>query len=157
MNINNKPTYGQYIVPFANEMVNFGVGQPCNDELPLDIIKSGCKMISKINDKSLLQYGDIPGYMGFRQELSKFLIKKYNKNVDPNELFITNGVTGAISLICSLYKNKVKKIYVEEPTYFLVINIFKEFGFEIETIKMDVDGLDIYDLENKLENDENEV
>ena len=80
-----------------------------------------------------------------------------NKKSLSHNLFITNGCTGAISLICSLYKSKVKKIYVEEPTYFLMINIFKEFGFEIETIPMQFDGLDLDILEDKLKNDNNEV
>ena len=35
--------YGQYIVPHHDDMVNFGVGQPSNEELPLNIVKLGCK------------------------------------------------------------------------------------------------------------------
>ena len=81
-------TYGQYIVPTPDKMVNFGVGQPCNDELPLDIIKLSCAKMLEINDKSLLQYGDIPGYKKFREELSNFLGKRYNESVNSDELFI---------------------------------------------------------------------
>ena len=46
---------------------------------------------------------------------------------------------------------------MEEPTYFLAINIFKEFGFEIETINLEDDGLNLDELENKLNNDDNQV
>ena len=160
-----QPTYGQYVVPTYDKLVNFGVGQPCNDELPLDIIKRGVSKILDISDKSLLQYGDIPGYHSFRKTLSYFLENRYSyKNakrlrVRPNELFITNGVTGAVSLLCSILKNKynIKKVYVEEPTYFLMINIFKEFGLEIETISLESDGLNLIDLEKKLESDQNET
>ena len=153
----DKPTYGQYIVPSSDQLVNFGVGQPCNDELPLDIIKKACNNISEINDYSLLQYGDIPGYHGFRKELSNFLSRRYGQTVSENDLFVTNGVTGAIALICSLYKNKIKKVYAEEPTYFLMINIFKEFGLEIETVSLEQDGINVDELEEKLKQDENET
>ena len=46
---------------------------------------------------------------------------------------------------------------MEEPTYFLAINIFKEFGFEIETINLEDDGLNLQQLEDKLNNDDNQV
>ena len=151
----SKIQYGQYTVPSSDELVNFGVGQPSNNELPLDIIKKNCMSIMDDNDKSLLQYGDIPGYLQFRDSLSKFLGKRYDLEVNPNNLFVTNGVTGALSLICSLYINRCNTIYVEEPTYFLAINIFKEFGFNIESIKLDDDGINIEMLEQKLIKDKN--
>ena len=59
--------YGQYVVPSHNEMVNFGVGQPSTDMLPLEMIKRAMKDNMKISDPSLLQYGDIPGYLEFRE------------------------------------------------------------------------------------------
>lgn len=149
--------YGQYTVPSSDVLVNFGVGQPSNNELPLDIIKKGLSDLSKDNDKSLLQYGDIPGYLEFRKSLSKFLEKRYNTDVNPNNLFVTNGVTGALSLICSLYIKKCNTIYVEEPTYFLAINIFKEFGFKIESINLQEDGMNLDLLEEKLCIDKNET
>ena len=149
--------YGQYVVPHYSKMVNFGVGQPANSELPLEIIKKACTNINEIKDQSLLQYGDIPGYLEFRKVLSTFLENRLHKTVDPNKLFITNGSTGAVSLLCSLYQNKTKKIYVEDPTYFLMINIFKEFGFEIETISMEEDGLNLNELEEKIKSDPAEV
>ena len=41
-------------------------------------------------------------------------------------------------------------ILVEEPSYFLAINIFKEYGLTIETIPMKKDGLDLEVLEEKV-------
>ena len=72
-----KIQYGQYVVPSSDIIVNFGVGQPSNNELPLNIIKDGCRDMLELNDKSLLQYGDIPGYLEFRKVLSSFLEKRY--------------------------------------------------------------------------------
>ena len=149
--------YGQYVVPEPSEMVNFGVGQPSNSELPLNIVKKACLKINDLTDNSVLQYGDIPGYKQFRIDFSKFLERNYEKEVDYNELFITNGVTGAISLISSLFISKCRKVYVEEPTYFLVINIFKEFGFEVESINLENDGMNLNELEEKLSSNNDEV
>ena len=95
--------YGQYNVPHFDEMVNFGVGQPSTELLPLDIIKEGMNDVLQIEDPSLLQYGDIPGYLEFRKSLARFLSEEYCKIVNPNELFTTNGVTQALSLLCSIF------------------------------------------------------
>ena len=155
MEAQNSIQYGQYIVPSSDVMVNFGVGQPSNSELPLEIIKEGCFNMLKDDDKSLLQYGDIPGYYEFRKVLANFLERNYEKAIDPDNLFITNGVTGALSLICSLYVKKCKRIYVEEPTYFLAINIFKEFGFEVVPINIHDDGINLDELEENIRKDRN--
>lgn len=149
--------YGQYVVPSANQMVNFGVGQPSNSELPLEIVQKACVELASLQDPSVLQYGDIQGYKEFRNVLTKFLERHYQVDVDANHLFVTNGVTGALALISSLFISKCKRVYVEEPTYFLAINVFKEFGFDIETISLESDGIDITELSFKLEQDLNEV
>jgi len=149
--------YGQYIVPSVDECANLGVGQPSNNNLPLDIIKKSCLEINNIEDKSLLQYGDIPGYNKFRTSLSNFLSKEYDSIVDSNNLFLTNGVTGAVSLIISLLINKTRKLYVESSSYFIMIKIFKEFGFDIDVIQLEEDGLDLDEFEEKLKNDKNET
>ena len=149
--------YGQYIVPTADKLVNFGVGQPSNSELPLEIIKKSCLQLGDLTDNAVLQYGDIPGYKEFRKVLGSFLQKNYSQDVNIDNLFVTNGVTGALALISSLFISKCKRVYVEEPTYFLAINIFKEFGFEVETINLENDGINLDELSEKLDNNKDEV
>ena len=74
----------------------------------------------------------------------------YSENVDYKSLFITNGVTGGLSLLCSLFTQKDSIIFVEEPTYFLAINIFKDFKLDIRTISIEKDGLDVDELTAKI-------
>ena len=143
--------YGQYIVPPYREMVNFGVGQPSTQLLPLDLIKEAMKENLNITDPSLLQYGDIPGYYEFRKSLSDYLENKYGEKVDPNNLFTTNGVTQALTLISSLFTKTGDVVFVEEPTYFLAINIFKDFKLNIESIPMENDGINLDLFLEKLE------
>ena len=144
--------YGQYEVPGSETMVNFGVGQPSKILLPLSKIKSGISEVLNIEDPSLLQYGDIPGYYTFRKDLSNYLTVKYEREVIPESLFVTNGVTGGLSLICSLFAKRNTTIFVEEPTYFLAINIFKDFNLNIRPITIEADGIDTNELEVQLSN-----
>jgi len=138
-------SYGQYNVPLSEDMVNFGVGQPNNDFLPLDLIKKGMKdFINNEDDKSILQYGKKSGYDSFKNDLANFISKQIKTYVDPNELFVTNGVTGGLNLICSVFgnpgypigKKKGTIIIVEDPTYFLALNIFKDYFYYIHKINI---------------------
>lgn len=144
LNIN----YGQYVVSNASECVNLAVGQPQNDLLPLDEFNLALGELSKKKNFSLLQYGKIEGYDNFRQCLADYLSTQYNFLVNKNELLITNGITGALSMLISLFHGTKTKIVCEDPTYFLALNIFKDFGFnDIIKIKTDNDGVCIEDLD----------
>jgi hypothetical protein len=54
-------------------------------------------------DPLLLQYGYISGYPAFRGALAGFLAAQYAQPVDAEHLFVTNGVSGALALYCSLF------------------------------------------------------
>lgn len=95
--------YPQYTVP--PDFINFGVGQPAESMLPLEDIRAATAHRFSFEDRLLLQYGDIPGYMAFRETLAKFLngYEEYKGPIDPKSLFITNGNTGALLLMCTFF------------------------------------------------------
>lgn len=123
--------FGQYKVSNADEMMMLGVGQPSPD-----ILNAGSDFISySIDNPDVLQYGMKQGFEGFR-ELVKKLIKTYsNCNIDTNNIYMTNGITQGIFMLASLLKNQYgyNTVYVEDLTYFIIINIFKDFGYKIKS------------------------
>jgi 2-aminoadipate transaminase len=137
--------YGQYVVPPPEEFVNFGVGQPSPSCLPLELVKEkGLSYINTLTDSSLLQYGDIPGYKKFREDLATVLQKEYNKPVERDELFITNAVTDALMTIGSMFSHEKPIVLVEDPTYFLAKDIFeKDFKFDVRSVPMTTDGMNM--------------
>lgn len=142
--------YGQYIVPSAEEMINFKVGQPASSMLPLDTIRECAATKFAETDPMFLQYGHIKGYPKFRASLAEFLSKGYHAAVDPEELFVTNGVTGGLALVCSLFAQAGDLVFMEEPTYFLALSIMKDFKMNVHQIPMEEDGLNIVELEKLL-------
>tara|TARA_B100000768_G_C11280685_1_gene378399 strand:+ start:630 stop:3380 length:2751 start_codon:yes stop_codon:yes gene_type:complete len=147
------PKYSQYNVPTVDDCVNFGVGQPDTKLLPLDFFKESLTHYSKnLNQKDILQYSQISGYDTFKKSLAEWLNnKKYsNHQVNKNELFIVNGITGGLQNIVNQYFSQNDVILVEEPSYFHAINIFKEYGLNIDTIPMKKDGIDLEILEQKV-------
>ncbi|OQR82966.1 aminotransferase [Achlya hypogyna] len=139
--------YGQYIVPTADTMINFKVGQPAETMLPLQLIRESAAAKFAESDPMFLQYGHIKGYPKFRQSLAAFLTKGYKAPVDPEQLFITNGVTGGLALLISIYLKSGDLVFLEEPSYFLALSIMKDFKMNIRQIEMEEDGLNIDKLE----------
>ncbi|CAH0520705.1 unnamed protein product [Peronospora belbahrii] len=142
--------YGQYDVPKADEMINFKVGQPAPSMLPLDKIREAAMLKFSETDPMFLQYGVIKGYPKFRKTLAQFLTKGYQHEVDHEKLFVTNGVTGGLALICSLFLQSGDLVFMEEPSYFLALSIMKDFKVNVRQIRMEEDGLDIDELERLL-------
>merc|ERR1712166_1519175 len=146
--------YGQYDVPPCEELLNFKVGQPAPSMLPLDLIRKAAAKKFEEDDPLYLQYGYISGYKKFRTRLAQFVGEHYKAEVDPEKLFVTNGVTGAISLICSLFTSSGDTVVTEEPSYFLALSIFQDFGLKVIQCPMDEDGMNMEKLEKILsEND----
>jgi 2-aminoadipate transaminase len=148
--------YGQYVVSDGPTCVNLGVGQPRNDSLALDDFNKALVELSQKKNYSLLQYGKIDGYDEYRICLADYLSKQYKFLVNKEELLVTNGITGALTMLVSLFRGKNTKIVCEDPTYFLALNIFKDFGFDsIIKIKTDCDGICVEDLNKiKIESDQ---
>jgi dihydrodipicolinate reductase/aspartate/methionine/tyrosine aminotransferase len=158
------PQYSQYLVPDSKEMVNFGVGQPDTSKLPIKWFNTTLGKIASENLSSeILQYGSIPGYENIRKKLSAWLTNKYysplkNKSeklsvrhkINQDQIFMTNGNTGALQLIMSTFIETGDEIIIEDPTYFIAKNMFDEFGLNTNTVPMESDGLDVKELENKI-------
>jgi 2-aminoadipate transaminase len=142
--------YPQYTVPV--DFVNLGVGQPATTMLPLEDIRKAVAHRFSFDDPLLLQYGDIPGYSAFREALAKFIggYEEYKGPIDPKSLFITNGNTGALLLMCTFFTQTGDTVYSEDPSYFLAINTFRDFKLNIDSVPTDEEGLDVAALEKKL-------
>jgi len=71
--------------------------------------------------------------------------------VDPETLFAVPGVTGALSLICSVLTRAGDTVVIGEPSYFLALRIMQDFGLKVVGVPVDKDGLDVDHLEKLLE------
>ena len=164
------PKYGQYDVPSVDTMVNFATGQPNNLNLPIEWFQMACAKMStdffgssEDEHKQLLQYGSISGYDDIKQKMAEWLTEKYYNNlskfdlqiehlIHPNQIFMTNGNTGALHMLISKYNKANDYIIVENPTYFIALNIFKEYNLNIEGVNIEPDGVNLNDLENTIIN-----
>jgi len=66
-----------------------------------------------------LQYGAEQGDGTFRQSLAKFLSRGYVCPVEPDSLFITNGASMGLHLICTLFTRPGDTIFCRRADLFL--------------------------------------
>jgi 2-aminoadipate transaminase len=141
------PTSQIYIPP---GVIDLGVGNPDFTLLPLEILRRAAEARFAKGDPTFLQYGAEQGDGYFRIALARFLSREYGFPVDPDTLFVTNGISNALDLICAFFTRPGDTIFVEEPSYFLALRIFEDHDLRIVPIQTDQNGLVIEDLEEKL-------
>jgi len=131
--------------------IDLGLGVPPFDLLPLELLNQAALDCFARRDPAFLQYGLEQGNGYFRRALAGFLSRSGSAPVDPDGLFVTPGISGALDLLCSLFTCPGETIFVEEPSYFLALRIFADHGLDIRAIETDAEGLVVEALEKELE------
>lgn len=132
------------------DVIDLGRGDPSLANLPLDLIHESARARLTGSDNSFLQYGTEQGDGYFRLALANFLTQGYGFDVQPENLFVTNGISSALDLICTLFTQAGDTIFVEEPSYFLALKIFSDHCLNVVALDTDEDGLVPASLEEKL-------
>jgi DNA-binding transcriptional MocR family regulator len=131
-------------------VIDLGIGHPSISLLPLDLLTEAAAHRLGQGDASPLQYGAAFGNGYFRLALADFLSAGYGSPIAGEELFITSGASQALELVCACFTRPGDTIFVEEPTYFAALEVFRDHDVEIIGIPTDAAGLDVDALEQKL-------
>ena len=132
------------------DLIDFGIGQPGFDLLPIKEIRQAADRALSDGNAASLNYGCEQGDENLRACLASFLSNQYKMLVLLDELFITNGVSIALDILCTLYTKPGDTIFVEEPTYYLALRIFSDHQLNIISVATDENGLVDSDLREKL-------
>jgi len=123
--------YGQYKVKPASEFMMLGVGQPS----PQILLNSMKFIKSDISEVDILQYGLKQGFNSYRELIKRMYKEFVNCDISSEDVYMTNGISQGIFMMASLLKNKgYETVYVEDLTYFIMINVFKDLGFKIKAL-----------------------
>ena len=141
------PTVQNLVPP---DMIDLGLGDPNPSLFPVEALARAAEERLQPGDSSYLQYGAEQGDGYFRLALAQFLSRNYGVPTEPDSIFITNGISSALDLLCTCFTRAGDTIFVEEPTYFLAPKIFADHRLNIVSIPTDEKGLVIEALEEKL-------
>ncbi|MDE0921248.1 MAG: PLP-dependent aminotransferase family protein [Arenicellales bacterium] len=130
--------------------INFGIGQPSADLLPLDLVREASRSFFDEAQPFDLNYGATQGDERFLHSLAGFLARNYGVPTTTDELIVTGGNSQGLDLVSVVFANPGDTVFVEEPSYFLAFQIFRDHGLKIVGIPVDDDGLSVDALKEKL-------
>jgi DNA-binding transcriptional MocR family regulator len=130
--------------------INFSVGQPSADLLPLRLLATGCERFFADAAPFDLNYGQRQGDARFRTALARFLGSAEGRSVDPEALMLTGGISQALDFVCGRFARPGDVAFVEEPSYPYSFQIFRDHGLEVVGIPMDGAGMDMAAFERAL-------
>ena len=130
--------------------INFGIGQPSADLLPVDLVRQASRSFFEDAQPFELNYGATQGDERFLDSLAGLLTKSYGAPTSSSELFVTGGNSQALDMVSAVFANPGDTVFVEEPSYFLAFQIFRDHGLNIVGIPVDDDGLSVDALEQEL-------
>jgi DNA-binding transcriptional MocR family regulator len=138
----------QFTIP--EDLIDLGIGQPSLSLLPAAALQEAAAHRLGLGDRHVLQYGAAQGDGYFRRTLARFLAQHHGVPTAMDQLLITSGASQALDLICTRLARPGDTIFVEEPTYFLALLIFRDYQLNVVGIPMDDKGLIIEALEENL-------
>jgi len=115
------------------------------DSFPL---KTWKKIFNKVVDSSIDfgKYACGQGEFGLRSEISKYLNQYRAVKCDAKQIIICNGFADSMGLLARILKNDFHIFASENPGYYLGQQVFDDYGYKIEKIGIDENGLNINNL-----------
>lgn len=95
-------------------------------------------------------YSSPKGLKDLRIEISKFLSCIWNCETNFNDMLITSGAQQSINLIVYSLLKEGDVVFIEEPTYFGAIDVFKERNVNLVGFNLENNDYDFNDLESKI-------
>lgn len=125
----------------ADGIVDLGIGQPQDAILPVEVLSRRLAATAAAGLAHPLQYGIEPGDGDLRVAVSDYLEPYYGFCPDPATAFVTNGNSQAIDHVVGTLTSPGDVVLVEEATYFLALQIFRDHHVRVEPVAVDAHGL----------------
>ncbi len=141
------------LISVPEGVIDLGWGHPSAWLHPVDALRRAAERVLADGAPVPLQYGATQGYGPLLRSLAAFLSAQdsYTSPVLPQELFLTAGASQAIDHITTLFTQTGDAVFVEEPTYYLIQQIFEDHDLDVVGVPTDGDGLRMDALESMLE------
>ncbi len=127
-------------------MISFAGGLPNPISFPVEAIKAAtCKVLDADGD-NVLQYSTTEGYLPLREYIASRYKKRFNLNLSPDEILITNGSQQALDLIGKVFLNKGDAVAAERPAYLGMIQALSVYEPHFYDAKLNNNGVDVNEL-----------
>ena len=133
-------------------IVSFGGGAPAVEAYPIETLRVIANDVFSNKEEAVaaLKYGSALGNEELRKQISEKLLATRGLEVSPENIMITAGGIQPMNLIAQLFTDPGDTILVESPSFVHVAMIWKMFQTKLVPCKMDGDGLNMEDVEEKI-------
>jgi 2-aminoadipate transaminase len=134
-----------------SDLISFAGGFPDPLTFPRDRAAELLAEFAESGESTAFQYTPTQGLAGTLDAIAGRLDAVQGRRPDDEELIITSGGIEALELICKTFLEQGDPVVIEGPTYLGAIMAFRGYEAEIETVPMDEDGLQVDELERRLD------
>lgn len=141
-------------LPWKKDIISFKSISPQGELFDIEEFKKSFLSRLSLEGHKLLNYGYAQGY----KPLIDYLISYMNsKGVDTTgkDILITNGFTEGFDIVLSSFTKKGDSIVCENPTHNTAIKIMKSYDLNIIGVDMDIDGLNLDIISDKINSNSN--
>ena len=138
-------TLPSLLISIPDGVIDLGWGHPSPRLHPAVAMATAAEYALRQQGAVPLQYGAVQGYGPLLESLAGYLSTQDaygGRRVDPTSLFLTAGASQAIDLAATIFARAGDTVLVEEPTYYLIGQIFVDHGLRVLGVPADGDGLD---------------
>ncbi len=133
------------------DVISFAGGFPDPETFPRDRVTTLLQELAASGETTAFQYAPTRGLPGMLDALSGRLEATQGHRPEDGELLITSGAIEALELITKSFLDPGDLVVVEAPTYLGSIQAFRSFEATLVAVDMDEHGLDVDDLERRLD------
>jgi len=130
--------------------INLGLGQPSADLLPVELVARAANTYFRDAQPADLNYGVLAGDARFLDSLAGFLTAGYGAYTSPEELLVIAGASQGLDLASMVLSKPGDTVFVEEPSFFLAFQIFRDHDLNLVGIPTDDDGICVDELQEAL-------
>ncbi|MHB8806307.1 MAG: aminotransferase-like domain-containing protein [Anaerolineaceae bacterium] len=126
----------------------FTRGVPPRESIPVKALAECAKAVITEEGAAILQYAPAAGYPPLREVIAQ------KKNISMDRVILGQGSLQILDILLHCLLHSGDAVAVEQPTYDRVLTLMCRAGLRIYPMNLEQDGLDLNNLENKLENGE---
>ncbi len=151
------PSVIREILKFANEpgIISLAAGNPAFETIPVEFIESAAADILKNQAAVALSYNISEGYNPLRAELRTLMEKRYNIDMEKNELIVVAGAQQGLDYTPKVLCNEGDTVLCENPTFVGALNAFRAYNVNLVGIDIDKNGMTAESLQSALNENKN--
>lgn len=124
-------------------LLSLAAGFTDNTILPVDLVQEAVNRLSKSGLNEHLQYGTNTGRPGLRKAVAELMRAENGESLDwldAEHVGITTGSQQALYLIAQVLCNPGDIVLVEQPSYFVFLDLLRGMGVQAVSIPCNDDG-----------------